>query len=199
MNLLIGSDRLVVVDAWFISAEDIITIPQAINREKERRRGRRKGEEEEEEGGRRRRRRKEEEEGRKGRGRRMAASNPHCPHHSRGGEWICVESMFHEEMRSRLVESGNCLESLIRALDGDVDEQRALQNPIDVAAVRVPLERPPLTGWTCTPARIFISSNWNLASNTLALARRQLDWERALSVGRSVMPDATLESVSRNT
>ena len=128
----------------------------------------------------------------------MTTSGHHCPHHSRGGEWICVEAAFHEEMKVRLVESGNILESLLRALDGDIDEQRALTHPIDTSAFRASLGRPPVAGWTCTPASIFISSNWNLASNTLGLARRQLDWERAVSVGQSVMPDVTLESVSRN-
>ena len=129
----------------------------------------------------------------------MTTANHQCPHHPRGGDWICVEAAFHEEMKTRLVESGNILESLLRALDGDVDEQRALTHPIDTTAFRASLGRPPMVGWTCTPATVFLSSNWNLASNTLGLARRQLDWERAVSVGQSVMPDVTLASVSRNT
>ena len=110
-----------------------------------------------------------------------------------------MEAALHEEMKTRLVESGNLLESLLRAVDGDVDEQRALTHPIDTTAFRASLGRPPMVGWTCTPATVFLSSNLNLANNTFGLVRRQRDWIKAVSAGQSVMPDVTLASVSRNT
>ena len=101
-----------------------------------------------------------------------------CPHHPRGTGFVCLEASFHEELKRRLIASGNTLESLLRAVDGDADEQWALDHPVDVAAFRYPVGRPAVTGWSCTPLPIFIASNHNLAANTLVLARCQRELER---------------------
>ena len=101
-----------------------------------------------------------------------------CPHHPRGTGFVCLEASFHEELKRRLITSGNILESLLRAVDGDVDEQLALDHPVDAAAFRFPVVRPVAPGWTCTPLPTFIASNHSLAANTLVLARCQLELER---------------------
>ena len=101
-----------------------------------------------------------------------------CPHHPRGSGFVCLEAKFHEELKQRLIDSGNLLESLLRAIDGDVDEQWALDHPVDVAAFQFPVGRPAVTGWSCTPLPIFSVSNRNLAANTLVLARCQLELEK---------------------
>ena len=89
-----------------------------------------------------------------------------------------MEANFHEEMKRRLIASGNVLESLLRAVDGDVDERWALDHPVDLAALRYPVERPVVAGWSCTPMSTFITSNHHLAANTLVLARCQLEMEK---------------------
>ena len=101
-----------------------------------------------------------------------------CPHHPRGTGFICLEASFHEELKRRLITSGNILESLQRAIDGDVEEQRSLDHPVDTATLHFPVVRSVAPGWACTPLPIFVASNHNLAANTLALARCQLDLER---------------------
>ena len=101
-----------------------------------------------------------------------------CPHHPRGTGFVCLEASFHEELKRRLITSGNILESLLRAIDGDLDEQWSLDHPVDTAALYFPVARSVAPGWACTPLPIFVASNHNLAANTLALARRQLELER---------------------
>ena len=101
-----------------------------------------------------------------------------CPHHPRGTGFVCLEASFHEELKRRLIASGNTLESLLRAVDGDADEQWALDHPVDVSAFQFPVGRPVVTGWSCTPLPTFTASNYNLAANTLVLARCQLELEK---------------------
>ena len=101
-----------------------------------------------------------------------------CPHHPRGTGFVCLDAHFHEEMKRRLIASGNILESLFRAIDGDAAEQRALDHPVDPATLHYPVERSVVAGWSCTPMSVFVSSNHNLAANTLVLARCQLDMEK---------------------
>ena len=101
-----------------------------------------------------------------------------CPHHPRGTGFVCLEASFHEDLKRRLITSGNVLESLQRAIDGDVDEQRSLDQPVDTATLHFPVVRSVAPGWACTPLPIFVASNHSLAANTLALARCQLELER---------------------
>ena len=125
-------------------------------------------------------------------------NEPPLPRPPSRGDWICVEASFHEEMKRHLVTSGDMLNCLVRALDGDIDEQWALECPVDAAAFQYPVERPPTTGWTCKPAPIFIASNWSLAANMLALARHQSELERDALANHSVTPNLAWEPVSRH-
>ena len=189
LSVLIDDSRLLQICRLNLANSLLLTLDlylQKISirfRARKRKRERKEEEEEEEEEGRKRKKKKKRK--RRKKKNRMATTSmvsggaeARCPHHPRGSGFVCLDAHFHEEMKRRLIASGNILESLFRAMDGDAAEQRALDHPVDLATLHYPVERSVAAGWSCTPMSVFVSSNHNLAANTLALARCQLDMER---------------------
>ena len=101
-----------------------------------------------------------------------------CPHHPQGSDWVCVEAGSALATAKKWRACHEKLKMVRCAMDGWIDERRALERPSPTPDLRSLLDLPPISGWVCTPRDEFIADTRRLTAATLELARYQLELEK---------------------